>query len=245
MVALSEFYISVNDTTKAQWHFVRMWALAHGYTDLAVGEGKAADHPVQTVAWYDVVKWANAASEKQGLTPCYTVDGALYRTGQTDDVICDWRANGYRLPTSAEWEVAARGGLSGKRFPWGDTISQAQANYSEHSVNDSFKIFHPKSRTKFYEDRPFTSPVGSFAANGYGLNDMAGNVWQWCWDWYGPNLTEVDPRGSRTRMGSVGRVLRGGCWENSARGCRFALRNYAAPSTADNRFGFRLARSRP
>ena len=90
---------------------------------------KAASHPVHAINWYAVVKWCNARSQKEGLTPCYTVCGATYQTGNNAAVICNWAASGYRLPTEAEWEKAARGGLSGKNFPWGDTISHSQANY--------------------------------------------------------------------------------------------------------------------
>ncbi|MEK0447018.1 MAG: hypothetical protein RLZZ399_2339, partial [Verrucomicrobiota bacterium] len=241
-VSLSGYYLSVNDTTKAQWDAVRTWGLSNGYTDLAAGVGKASNHPVQTVTWYDVVKWANAASEKEGLTPCYKVSGSVYRTGNSDAVVCDWSANGYRLPTEAEWEVAARGGRSGKRFPWGDTITHSQANYYSDSgyaydVSPT-RGFHPTYGTG---DLPYTSPVGSFAANGYGLKDMAGNVFQWCWDWYGTYSGGNDPKGSAA---GSSRVLRGGYWSGDAGDARCAQRFSGTPSDAFDDYGFRLARGR-
>jgi sulfatase modifying factor 1 len=243
-VTLSPYYLAVNDTTKAQWEAVRTWALTNGYTDLATGAGKAANHPVQTVSWYDVVKWANAASEKDGVTPCYRVSGAVYRTGASDLVVCEWSANGYRLPTEAEWEVAARGGLSGKRFPWGDTISQTQANYyaiTSYSYDLSGAV-NGHNPTYKIGSQPYTSPVGSFAPNGYGLYDMAGNIYQWCWDWYGtPYEGGADPRGVGT---GAYRILRGGDWDGNAFVAQSAYRLWGTPTNANTGIGFRLARGR-
>jgi sulfatase modifying factor 1 len=242
-VKLSPFYVTVNDTTKARWDTVRAWARRNGYSDLAVGGGKVGTHPVQTVTWYDAVKWLNAASEKEGLKPCYRVAGGVYRVGVSDAVACDWWANGYRLPTEAEWEVAARGGLSGRRFPWGDTISRAQANYlggPEHFAWD----LGPAGINPQYKRgaEPFTSPVGSFPGNGYGLRDMAGNVFQWCWDWYDDGAGVpggVDPTGPASGESRVGR---GGAWSTFANFARCAERYDFDADFSETSLGFRAVR---
>ncbi len=188
-VSLADFRMGKYEVTKALWDQVQAWAINHGYTDLPTGSGKGVVHPVHSINWYAMVKWCNARSERDGLTPCYTVDDVVFRMGESDTVECDWSASGYRLPAEAEWERAARGGQDGKRFPWGDVISLAEANY--RSLDVEYDLgggvgYHPDYAS---DGTPYTSPVGSFAANGYGLHDITGNVWEWCWEWHTKPIT--------------------------------------------------------
>jgi len=246
-VYVSAFYMDEYEVTLALWDMVCAWSATNGYSYDYPGVGKATNHPVLNIDWYDMVKWCNARSQMEGRPPSYYTDAALtqvYTNGEVAPFV-NWNA-GYRLPTESEWEKAARGGASGHRFPWSnvDTISESQANYYSDTNEYSYDLGPIEGFNPAFEagDAPLTSPVGSFAANGYGLYDMAGNAWEWCWDYAGtyPGNFQTDPRGPATDQGS-GRVGRGGNWNYYAVDCRNSYRYGNSPAYSASNIGFRCA----
>ncbi len=220
-------------TTEIASEWYRSQILYNGsvFSVRAKGGRSMVNDPMVSVSWYGAAAYCNWRSQQLGKQLCYD-SGTLLPIYPLRD--------GVRLATEAEWEYAARAGLSERRFPWGDTITHSQANYfsqSSYSYDTSpTRGYHPTWSDGVW---PYTSPVGSFPANGYGLCDMAGNVFEWCNDWYGSysSASQTNPTGP---FSGTSRVWRGGGWDIGAYHCRAAFRYYYAPGDRYYLIGFRV-----
>jgi formylglycine-generating enzyme required for sulfatase activity len=206
-VTVKGFYMSDHEVTQKEW--VEVMGRNPSYF-------KGDTLPVENVSWYDAIEYCNKRSAREGLTPAYTVNGT--------NVTWNRSANGYRLPTEAEWEYAARGGNKNGGYEYsGSNSVDSVAWYSNNSGGQ-------------------TQSVKTKSANSLGLYDMSGNVWEWCWDWWSDSYTsgaQTDPTGASSGTSSV---FRGGGWGSGAAGVRSADRIYSTPSNRFGDLGFRLVR---
>jgi len=214
-VTVSSFYLAKYEVSQAEYQ-----ELMGNNPSFFTGP----ELPVEQISWFDAIKYCNRLSEKEGLSPAYTIEG--------NSVTWDRSANGYRLPTEAEWEYACRAGTT-TPFYTGADITGAQANF-----NGS----RPYKNSAPSEYRQTTIKPGSFDPNPFGIYDMHGNVGEWCWDWNAEYAAgeQADPAGSNT--GSY-RVFRGGSWNHSADFLRSACRGGNRPAASGFYLGFRLARN--
>jgi formylglycine-generating enzyme required for sulfatase activity/predicted GH43/DUF377 family glycosyl hydrolase len=215
-VTVSSFTMSATEVNQSQYQTVTG-------SDPSTFTGDTSK-PVEMVTWYDAVEFCNKLSEREGLADVYLISGRTPATGYpitSATVTMDISKNGYRLPMEAEWEYAARGAQSthGYTYAGSNTVDDV-AWYSVNSGNT-------------------THDVGTKETNELGLYDMSGNVWEWCWDWYGSYSSSAQTNPTGVSSGST-RVIRGGSWNYAATYCAVSDRGYALPAVPYNYFGFRV-----
>lgn len=226
-VIVSDFLICRNEVTFEEYDRFCLATKRAKPQDEGWGRGQ---YPVINVSWEDAIAYCNWLSEQHSLQPVYS--------GQGNSIKADWNATGYRLPTEAEWEYAARS--RGERVRFGNNKDMAEWGQINFNALESSKELYSLAGTY----RKHTVPVGSLnSANKLGLHDMSGNVYEWCWDWYGESYyyssSGKDPKGPSS---GGSRVLRGGSCFSEPGNCRAANRGWYNPSSKDSLYGFRLVR---
>ena len=221
-VTLSDFWIGKYEVTQREWHDV-MGTSIRQQRDKANPElsmaGEGDNHPMYFVSWEEVVEYCNVLSRREGLTPCYSGSADLFDSSY----MCNFNANGYRLPTEAEWEYAARGGGSSR-----------STTYAGSNSIDSVAWYEGNSGKQ-------THSVGGKQSNELGLFDMSGNVWEWCWDPFGLYSAKSRRDPASTTSGGVC-MYRGGGWVSTAFNNRTATRDFDTQSSRGSYLGFRVVR---
>ncbi|HHV37557.1 MAG TPA: SUMF1/EgtB/PvdO family nonheme iron enzyme [Candidatus Cloacimonetes bacterium] len=208
-VTISSFWIDKYQVTQKEWKNIMR---------SKPSKIKSDNLPVQYVSWYDAIEYCNKRSIKEGLMPCYS--------GSGDDITCNWEADGYRLPTEAEWEYAARGGNKSRGY-----------KYAGSNTLDDVAWCKSNSQNKIH-------PIGQKSPNELGIYDMSGNVCEWCWDWYDASYYSKSPkRDPHGPDSGKSKILRGGSWEFSDGTCRVAKRYPIHPLNCDSYLGFRVVRA--
>jgi formylglycine-generating enzyme len=231
-VTVSDFFMGANEVTQEEWS---QYMPPKVWNPMGTGD----TYPAYYSSWYEVIKYCNLRSMNEGLTPCYMINGSEYPEAwgpvptSTDTIwnaaICNWNANGYRLPTEAEWEYAARGGIHNL-----DNFRYSGCNLETDLTNYAWYFFNTVS---------YTHPVGTKLPNQLGLYDMSGNAWEWCWDWYSNSYYSTSP-GKNPRGPDTGtsRIRRGGYWSGMSSDCRVSYRGSFPPDYDFGYIGFRLVR---
>ena len=227
-VAVSSFYMAKTELTQAQWKAVMG-------SDNNPSYFKGDNLPVETMSWYDAVEYCNALSAKDGLDPVYTINGT--------NVTADFSKGGWRLPTEAEWEYAAKGGKKSQSYKYSgsDTVGDVGWYWKNSGDKPLDGEWTEEKIPTITENNARTHPVGQKAANELGLYDMSGNVFEWCWDRYGNYGTEAQTDPTGPSSGST-RVVRGGDYLFFAKNLRSANRISAILSHNEKNLGFRPVR---